>query len=79
MAAIHAKTGITELLIVNHLKVSHGWAWAVVHPENVDPEGVLLHGSGTHWYATDLLGEDDNMSYSALRDRFPNVPSIIFR
>ncbi len=89
MDTLRSKVGKTSgkyvVFGVQHLRVSRGWAWAVVTPQSAsgrthyDRIGALLHKSGGQWTVTHLQeGASVMTDPDTLRDKYPRAPGGIF-
>ncbi len=70
---------------VLHLRVSRGWAWAVVTPQSpgggthYDALAGLLRLKGGQWTVLHVMNSDVLVTdTSTLRDRYPDAPPSIF-
>ncbi|MBV9849000.1 MAG: hypothetical protein JO250_04850 [Armatimonadetes bacterium] len=70
---------------VQRLRVSRGWAWALVRPQSpsgkthYDPIGALLHKHGGRWTVTHTLeGDSLTTDPATLQAKYPDASPGIF-
>ena len=89
MDAIRRKVGKVSgkyvVFVVQHLKVSRGWAWTIVKPQSpggktsYDEIAALLHKHGGQWTVVHILdGDELTTDPDALRHKYPYAPPGIF-
>ncbi len=78
-------SGRYVVFVVLSLRVSHGWAWAVVTPQSpgggthYDTLAGLLHLQGGQWTVRHMMNSDVLVTDpSTLQARYPYAPPSIF-